>query len=86
VVGVTAGSREVPGRKPVTRDNINNNNDDDDDDDDDDDGGGDDGDDDDNNNMDLKEIKWLCMDCNDLAQGTDKWWTLVNRAMKLQIL
>jgi hypothetical protein len=27
-VGVTAGSREVPGRKPVTRDNndINNNN------------------------------------------------------------
>jgi hypothetical protein len=25
-VGVTAGSREVPGRKPVTRDNDNNNN------------------------------------------------------------
>jgi hypothetical protein len=24
--GVTAGSREVPGRKPVTRDNDNNNN------------------------------------------------------------
>jgi hypothetical protein len=23
-VGVTAGSREVPGRKPVTRDNNNN--------------------------------------------------------------
>jgi hypothetical protein len=26
-VGITAGSREVPGRKPVTRDNNNNNND-----------------------------------------------------------
>jgi hypothetical protein len=25
-VGITAGSREVPGRKPVTRDNNNNNN------------------------------------------------------------
>jgi hypothetical protein len=25
-MGVTAGSREVPGRKPVTRDNDNNNN------------------------------------------------------------
>jgi hypothetical protein len=25
-VGVTAGSREVPGRKPVTRDNNDNNN------------------------------------------------------------
>jgi hypothetical protein len=25
VVGITAGSREVPGRKPVTRDNNNNN-------------------------------------------------------------
>jgi hypothetical protein len=25
-VGFTAGSREVPGRKPVTRDNDNNNN------------------------------------------------------------
>jgi hypothetical protein len=25
-VGVTAGSRQVPGRKPVTRDNNNNNN------------------------------------------------------------
>jgi hypothetical protein len=24
-VGITAGSREVPGRKPVTRDNNNNN-------------------------------------------------------------
>jgi hypothetical protein len=32
VVGVSAGSREVPGRKPVTRDNNNNNDDDDDDD------------------------------------------------------
>jgi hypothetical protein len=29
-VGVTAGSREVPGRKPVTRDNNNNDDDDDD--------------------------------------------------------
>jgi hypothetical protein len=26
VVGITAGSREVPGRKPVTRDKNNNNN------------------------------------------------------------
>jgi hypothetical protein len=25
-VGITAGSREVPGRNPVTRDNNNNNN------------------------------------------------------------
>jgi hypothetical protein len=25
-VGITAGSREVPGRKPVTRDNNDNNN------------------------------------------------------------
>jgi hypothetical protein len=25
-VGITAGSREVPGRKPVKRDNNNNNN------------------------------------------------------------
>jgi hypothetical protein len=25
-VGITAGSREVPGRKPVTRENNNNNN------------------------------------------------------------
>jgi hypothetical protein len=25
-VGITGGSREVPGRKPVTRDNNNNNN------------------------------------------------------------
>jgi hypothetical protein len=25
-VGITAGSREIPGRKPVTRDNNNNNN------------------------------------------------------------
>jgi hypothetical protein len=31
-VGVTAGSREVPGRKPVTRDNDNDDDDDDDDD------------------------------------------------------
>jgi hypothetical protein len=30
VVWVTAGSREVPGRKPVTRDNDDDNNDDDD--------------------------------------------------------
>jgi hypothetical protein len=26
-VGITAGSREVPGRKGVTRDDVNNNND-----------------------------------------------------------
>jgi hypothetical protein len=31
-VGVTAGSREVPGRKPVTRDNSDDDGDDDDDD------------------------------------------------------
>jgi hypothetical protein len=30
-VGVTAGSREVPGRKPVTRDNYDDDDDDDDD-------------------------------------------------------
>jgi hypothetical protein len=34
-VGVSDGSREVPGRKPVTRDNNDNDYDDDDDDDDD---------------------------------------------------
>jgi hypothetical protein len=47
-VGVTAGSREVPGRKPVTRDN-----DDDDDD-----------DDDYNNNNNLLEFSWFDLPIN----------------------
>jgi hypothetical protein len=60
--------RSTGNKRPVTRGD-NDDNDDDNDNDDDDDNNN-------NNNKDLKEIIWLCMDCNDLAQDTDKWWTL----------
>jgi hypothetical protein len=39
----------------------------------------------DNIEMDLREIKWVGMDCIDLAQDRDKWRALVNTVMNLRV-
>ena len=38
-----------------------------------------------NMKMDLQEMEWEGMDCIDLAQGRDRWWTLVNAVMNLRV-
>jgi hypothetical protein len=35
--------------------------------------------------MELREIGWSGMNCNDLAQDRDQWMALVNTVMKLKI-
>jgi hypothetical protein len=35
--------------------------------------------------MDLQEVGWECMDWIDLAQDRDRWLTLVNEIMNLQV-
>jgi hypothetical protein len=35
--------------------------------------------------MDLREIKWSCMNWIDLAQDRDQWRTLVNTIMNLRV-
>jgi hypothetical protein len=39
----------------------------------------------DNIKMDLTEIEWDSMDCNDLAQDRDRWMALVNTVMNPQV-
>jgi hypothetical protein len=38
----------------------------------------------DNIRMDLKEIRWNCMDRIDLAEDADQWRALVNTVMNLR--
>jgi hypothetical protein len=35
--------------------------------------------------MDLREIGWEGMDCNDLAEDRDQWRALVNMVMNLRV-
>jgi hypothetical protein len=39
----------------------------------------------DNIKMDLGEIRWVSMDCIDLAQDRDQWRDLVNTVMNLRV-
>jgi hypothetical protein len=39
----------------------------------------------DNFKMDLREVECGGMDWTELAQGSERWWTLVNAAMNLRI-
>lgn len=34
--------------------------------------------------MDIKQLSWKGDEWIHLAQGTDKWWTLVNAVMNIQ--
>jgi hypothetical protein len=35
--------------------------------------------------MNLEEVGWGSRDCNDMAQDTDSWRTLVNAVMNLRV-
>jgi hypothetical protein len=35
--------------------------------------------------LDLLAVEWGGMDCIDLVQGRDGWWTLVNAVMNLLV-
>jgi hypothetical protein len=35
--------------------------------------------------MDLREMKWVGMDCIDLAEVRDRWMALVNTLMNLRV-